>query len=130
MAVIADTSIIISILLNEKSKAKIVESTMDEDLVAPYSLHWEIGNAFSAMLKREKLSLMDAANALNNYMEIPIRFIDVDLESALKISYKYNLYAYDSYFLIGCINNKIPLLTLDQRLINAAKEEGIKVIEV
>ncbi len=63
-------------------------------------------------------------------MEIPIRFIDVDLESTLKISSKNNLYAYDSYFLVGCIKNKIPLLTIDQKLIETAKNEGIKVIEV
>jgi predicted nucleic acid-binding protein len=40
------------------------------------------------------------------------------------------LYAYDCYFIIGCLYNKTPLLTLDEKLIDVAKEEGIKIIEV
>jgi predicted nucleic acid-binding protein len=129
MAIITDTSVIIAIILNEKSKNNIIEATIDEDLIAPFSLHWEIGNAFSAMLKRKRLTLKETINALKVYNEIPIRFIDIDLESAIRLSLKHNLYAYDCYFLEGCIKNKIPLLTLDQKLIEAAQEEGIKIIE-
>ena len=130
MAVIVDTSVIIAILLGEKSKDRIVEATIGEDLVALFSLHWEIGNAFSAMLKRKRLTIKETINALKIYSEIPLRFIDIDLEATLKLSVKYNLYAYDCYFLVGCLINKIPLLTLDQKLIEAAQEEEIKIVEV
>ena len=54
MSLVVDTSIVISVITNEKSKSKLIKIAQDEDLMAPSSLHWEIGNAFSAMFKRNK----------------------------------------------------------------------------
>jgi predicted nucleic acid-binding protein len=50
--VIIDTSAIIATITNEAEKERLVKMTQGSFLVAPHSLHWEIGNAFSAMLKR------------------------------------------------------------------------------
>jgi len=55
--IIIDTSVIIAVIANEVSKKKLIEITEDTELVAPISLHFEIGNALSAMLKKEELIL-------------------------------------------------------------------------
>ena len=108
----------------------IIETTKDADLLAPVSLHWEIGNAFSAMFKRGKIRLEQAIEALSNYHEIPIRFIDVDLEASIYLSNQLNINAYDAYFVVCAQNEKAHLLTLDNQLLKISRELGIKVLGV
>ena len=48
---VADTSTIIAVIGNEPEKPLLIAKTQGYDLIAPQSLHWEIGNAFSAMIK-------------------------------------------------------------------------------
>ena len=50
--VVVDASVLIAVASNEPIKADLVQLTQNVDLIAPSSVHWEIGNAFSAMLKR------------------------------------------------------------------------------
>ena len=130
MSIVVDTSVIISVITNEKSKTKLVKITQGEDLIAPSSLHWEVGNAFSSMFKRKILSLKLAEKALNYYSMIPLRLVEIDLFKALELSDKLNIYAYDACFLECAINFNSPLLTLDKRLIEVARLTRLNVIEV
>ena len=125
-----DTSTVIAVMLNEPEKAKLIELTEDHIVIAPHSLHWEIGNAFSAMFKRNRLSLIEAISALKVYDMIPIQFVDIKLSDALKLAESENIYTYDAYFLICAIKHRTPLLTLDDRLKSAAINKKIKALEV
>ncbi len=130
MNYVVDTSIIISVVANEKHKKKLIEMTEGADLTAPSSLHWEIGNAFSAMMKRKKVSRKKALAAIVSYSEIPIRFSDIELETALELSAELNIFAYDAY-IIGCaLKHKYPILSLDKGLEDAARKAGAAVKEV
>ena len=130
MNIIVDTSIIIAVIINEENKKRIIELTKGSNLFAPASLHWEIGNAFSAMFKRDKLTIKQAKIALRYYNEIPIRFADMDLENVLDIANKYKIYAYDAYFIATAKELNAPLFSLDKNLLQIARKEGLKVIEV
>lgn len=130
MDIVVDTSVIIAVMVNESRKEQLVEMTRGTSLHAPSSLHWEIGNAFSAMFKRNRIDLSQALNALTSYKTIPIRFHDVDLKSSLELSDTYGLYAYDAYFLTCAMKVNGPLLTLDTSLADAAHRAGITVLEV
>ncbi len=130
MSIIVDTSIIISVITNEKSKPEIIKVTQGEDLIAPPSLHWEIGNAFSAMFKRKKIELKQAKKAIEYYKTIPIKLVDVDIYKSVELSHRLNIYAYDAFFLECAISYKFPLLTADNRLLEFAKQLNINVIEV
>lgn len=45
---------------------------------------------------------------------IPLRLVEVNLFSSLEISKRFNIYAYDAYF-IECANNyNLPLISLDK----------------
>ena len=130
MKITIDTSALMSVIGNEKSKQKIIEVTSGCSLCAPMSVHWEIGNAFSAMFKRRSTSIELAIQAVQAYKEIPIKFIDVPLERALEIAHAQNLYAYDAY-LIQCSQiTSTPLLTLDGGLKMTAREMGVQILEV
>jgi predicted nucleic acid-binding protein len=130
MNIIVDASVIIAVLVNEPQKNRIVKLTEGADLLAPSSIHWEIGNAFSAMLKRESISLQQALSALQAYQKIPIRFVDVELVESLKIVFQTHIYAYDAYLIRCSMLNKCPLITLDKTLSKLAKQMGIDTIEV
>ncbi|MFQ5455563.1 MAG: hypothetical protein ACE5EA_05065 [Nitrospirota bacterium] len=47
-----------------------IELTNGADLIVPYSVHWEIGNAFSAMLKRKRITLKQALKANEGKVKI------------------------------------------------------------
>ncbi len=125
-----DTSALIAVIGNEESKNTIIEITENYSLYAPVSVHWEIGNAFSAMFKRQKTDLVLTKLALKAYQEIPIKFIDVPLEQALELSYNQKIYAYDAYLIQCAQQTSTALLTLDKRLKAVAKNIGIQVLEV
>ena len=86
MNIVVDTSVIISVVTNEKHKRSLVDITKGADLAAPASLHWEMGKTFSAMFKRNKMTLSQAKRALQTYEAIAIRFLDVQLEAALDLA--------------------------------------------
>lgn len=130
MKIVVDTSVIIAVITNEKHKKRLVELTKGAELVAPSSLHWEIGNAFSLMFKRKRITLKDAKLAIQEYHKIPIKFYDIILDTALEIAHQLDIYAYDAYFLVCAEQVKMPLLTMDKRLIEKAEKMGIKVLEV
>ena len=83
MNVVIDTSAIIAVIANEPEKDSLVKLASGFELIAPKSIYWEIGNAFSAMFKRKQATLKQAKDAINIFKKIPIRFLDVDLTDAL-----------------------------------------------
>jgi predicted nucleic acid-binding protein len=129
MDIIVDASAIIAVLVNEPIKERLVALTAKADLVAPHSVHWEIGNAFSAMLKRKRIGVDQAIQALQIYARIPIRFVEVELQEALRIAHAQRIYAYDAYLIRAAAKYGAPLLTLDRALIAAAQAQGVRVVE-
>jgi predicted nucleic acid-binding protein len=127
MRITIDTSVVLAVVLNEPEKAGLIEITQDADLVAPISLHWEIGNAFSLMFKKRRITYKEALAALKAYQEIPIETIAIDIENALEISHDFNIYAYDAYMLACAAESKSSLLTLDRHLIETAKKMKIRI---
>ena len=128
MACVIDTSAIIAVLLSEPERAMLVRVTRGTELVAPASVHWEIGNALSAGFKRRRLTLAQGQRALTAYAAIPIRFVDVDLALSLELAAEHALYAYDAYLLTCALQQRAPLLTLDAGLIRTANTLGIDLV--
>jgi predicted nucleic acid-binding protein len=127
---VVDTWVIIAVIANEPEKPALVEQTTGATLLAPASVHWEIGNAFSAMLKRKRIALEQANAAVQVFHTIPIRWLDVDLEDALALAAQLDIYAYDAYIIAAAQKQKCPILALDGGLIHAAKVAGVPVLEV
>ena len=130
MKIVVDASAIIAVVLGEESRDRMIEATKGADLIAPRSLHWEIGNAFSAMFKRDRLSVEAAIEATKRYKEIPIQFVEVDLPEAIRSSEALGLYAYDAYMLVAARRHRAPLLTLDGGLQEAARQADIDTVDL
>ena len=129
MLMVIDTSAILAVLLGESQRDSLIAATVNVDLLAPASVHWEIGNALSAMLKRGRISLPQAHRAIAAYAAIPIRFVDVDLGHALEIAAAHKLYAYDAYLITCALTHRSPLMTLDRGLRRAAMAAGAQLSE-
>ncbi len=130
MRLVIDTSAIISVITNEPNKAAIIKATRGAELISPSSVHWEIANAFSAMLKQHRVALADAQRAISVYLEIPLRLVDVELDEVISISSQFNIYAYDACLIRCSQKYNAPLLTLDKGLLRAAAEARLQIMEV
>jgi ABC-2 type transport system ATP-binding protein len=127
---VPDGSVIIAVIANEPQKPALIELTSGAALLAPTPVHWEVGNAFSAMLKRQRITLKQAKTALQVFHTIPIRWLDVDLTEALEAAAQLDVYAYDAYVIAAARKQKCSLLALDGGLVHAAKVAGVPVLEV
>jgi len=130
MEIVVDTSVLIAVVTNEVHKPKLIELTQKAELVAPLSVHWEMGNAFSAMLKRQRITLEQALAAIKMYLQIPVRFVEVDLVDSLALANELDMYAYDAYLLCCAEKYRSPLLSLDKKLVQLAKNKKITVLEL
>ncbi len=130
MKIVIDTSAIIAVIANEPEREALIAVTGGSSLLAPHSVYWEIGNAFSAMFKRGRVDYNKIKKALNIFQEIPIRFVDVELAESLQISEAHDCYCYDAYLLRCAHKHKSPLLTLNRKLAGIAKNMNLNIISV
>ncbi len=130
MDIVVDTSALIAVIVAEPERDRIVEVTAEHDLIGPGSIPWEVGNAFSAMLKQRRLTLGEVERGLVIFQTIPVRYVKTDLANSLIIASKTNMFAYDAYFLDCASRHAAPLLTLDRPLSRAARRIGVALVEV
>ena len=129
MNITADTNTFIAVALNEPEKDKIIRLTEGHDLIAPDVLPFEIGNALTAMMKKKVLKKEEVAAAWEIAQRIPVDLRCTDIKSALNLAIKFNIYAYDAYFLECAVNLRSPLLTLDLGMQKVARQIGITILE-
>jgi predicted nucleic acid-binding protein len=130
MELVVDTSVLLAVVTGEPTRDQLIARTQGAELLAPGSVHWEMGNAFSALLKRRRLKLNEVQAALSAYSQIPIRFVEVELAAVLELADRLGLYAYDAYLMACARQYRAALLTLDARLGRAAKEAGVQLVEI
>lgn len=74
-SVVIDASAVIAVVTNEPHKPLLIRLTEGVELLSPSSLPVEVGNAFSAMFKRRRISLANAKAAIEAYQRIAIRLV-------------------------------------------------------
>ena len=92
----------------------------------PYLVKFEIANA---LLKGKKLSLSEAADALDAFNKLPLMYLDLDLElmiTSYEIAEKYNITFYDASFI--ALAYKLPALLITDNPKHQKKFEKVKVI--
>ncbi len=129
MDIVIDTSALLAVIVGEPERDRIVELTSGHTLLGPGAIPWEVGNAFSAMLKQRRLTLTEAQEGLRIFHTVPLRLVRVDFAHALSLAHQAGLYAYDAYFLDCASRHSAPLLTLDRGLKQAARDIGIELLE-
>jgi predicted nucleic acid-binding protein len=130
MNIVIDTSVLIAVLVSEPERGRIIRQTEGYDLIAPGSVHWEVGNALAAMLKRKRINYEQVMATLRAYERIPIGFRDVDIGLAMDIAYEHDLYAYDAYVIACAREIRCALISLDKNLLHAARKASVSIMEV
>lgn len=130
MDIVIDTSALIAVIVAEPEREAIVAATSGHTLIGPGSIPWEVGNAFSAMMKQRRVDVDGAQRGLEILASIPLRYVNVDMANVLAISAEVNAYAYDAYFLDCASRHSAPLLTLDRPLGRAADKLGIDLVNL
>ena len=129
-SLVVDTSVVLAVALGEPEKSKLIQMTKGIALLTPSSMKWEIGNALSVMFKKKRITLNEAKKVWDICMEIPLQYVDVDPVKSLEIAFEGDLYAYDAYMIVCCLERKTSLLTLDQVLLKKASIFNVSVEEV
>ena len=130
MDIVMDTSAIIAVLVAEPERDAIVSATTGHALICPGSIPWEVGNAFTAMIKQRRIEVADAQRGLEIFRSVPIRYVEVGLANVVSIAAEANIYAYDAYFLECATRCAAPLLTLDRSLRRVANSIGLRLVHL
>jgi len=130
MNIVIDTSALLTVILGEPERDAVVAATRSHALIGPGSIPWEIGNAFSAMFKRNRIDLESAREGLEIFQSIPIRYIPTDFLNTLELVEETDMYAYDGYILDCAVRMNAPVLTLDKKLGRTCQGKGIEWMEV
>lgn len=128
--IVVDTSALVAVIAGEDTRATLIERTRGAELLAPASVHWEIGNALVAMLRKRRADLRQARAALHGYRAIPLQLVDVELGSALGLAAELGIWAYDAYVIACAQAQRCDVLTLDEGLKRAARAAGVGVLEL
>ena len=95
----SDTNTFIAVALNEPEKDVIIQLTEGCEIAAPDVLPFEIGNALTAMMNKGSLHSDEIQTSWEIIQRILVELRRIDIKSALNIAARFNIYAYDAYFL-------------------------------
>lgn len=115
---------------NQQYAESVLLSLVDAEAIVPNLWHLEAANVFLAAEKRQEVDFTSIENFIDLLKKLPIKadpltFTNV-FSSTLKIAKKYQLSSYDAAYLELSIRKKLPIATLDQRLLKAAKNANVE----
>jgi predicted nucleic acid-binding protein len=128
--VVADTSAILAVLLDEPEKEAVVEATKGCVLCAPASIRWEVGNAATAGVKKRRLTPERARQLVSDFERVTIQELDVEVRRAVDLAIEHGLYAYDAYILEAARSSGSQLLVLDGAIKRSARKIGLPMVEL
>ena len=129
MDILLDASAILAIILNEPNKDKVIKLTENAIVISSEVISFEVGNALVNLYRKQKITGDGVVEAYKNYTLLSLNIIKVNIENALKIACKYNIYAYDAYYLEIADRLKIPLITFDSSMKRVGLDLQINILE-
>ena len=81
------------------------------------------------MMKKRTIEADEMTSVWDIFQTIPVELRQINIRSALEIAARFNLYAYDAYFIECASSLRCPLLTLDQRMKMVGQDIGIDILE-
>lgn len=91
-------------------------------LIAPPLLKYEFGNTLKSSVLRNRLNLKSAHAIFSQFLLLNIVYKTPNLKETLNLAIKRNLSVYDASYLQLALSHPCPLLSLDTRLQNLARD--------
>ncbi len=130
MDILIDASALLAVITDQPQKGKLVATTEGACLVAPFSVHWQLGKVLTDLMRRQRITLEQALRAVEIYQAIPITLVDVELDDVLRLAALLGTDIEDATLIQCAIDHDLPLLTLDPALAAMARRAGAQVLEV
>jgi predicted nucleic acid-binding protein len=118
--IVADASVIVALLFDERDQAQALSYLSGRVIAAPYLLDLEFANAALKKLRRESLEPQKVAAALELFEELITERYAVPASAAFDLATRYSLTPYDAAYLWLAEHVEAPLVTFDARLAAAA----------
>ena len=61
--------------------------------------------------------------------QVPVELRSVNMKSALEIAMRFQIYAYDAFFLECAYSLRLPFITLDRGMCRVAQKMGVSIVE-
>lgn len=130
MNMVIDTSAIIASVMRGPERDALAEAASGHVLIAPGCVRWEVCQALSVMVRQKGIDVVEARRGMDILDNIPLRYVDVDMDQVLSIASRMKGVAADAFLLETAIRYNAPLLTLDRSLGRAAESLGIEVVRL
>ena len=102
--------------------------TTDDDWTAPSHMATEVLRTLRRLEVAEQLTQSDAQALVDLVAETPVAYVGPDRRPlAQQWNLRHNGSAYDAAYVALCLRHDLPLVTLDHRLVRAARAFGVEV---
>lgn len=133
--VVIDVSVSAAWLLadeqSEYANAVLELAGLSIDPVAPSLWHYEMRNVLLTAFRRGRIKSSELLDALQYLDELAFQCFDpLSFEALTQLAMEYNLTVYDAAYLDLARQRRVPLATLDQSLIRAAEQCGVRLFKV
>ncbi len=133
MALVPDVSAILSQALEDEDASfgeGVIAAIAETDAVVPTLFWFELRNALLMAERRKRINAQRTTAFLSDLALLPFSVDDLPREaSALDLARRRALTVYDAAYLELAQRRDIPLATLDDALISAARREGVKLFK-
>jgi len=133
MRITIDVSAAVEVVMGGKRQEEIINILNDADwVISPSLFIYEASNTLWKYHKYQDYSKEDIMKKIEYLYKMVDQFIDAKdiFEEALPLSCKLSHPAYDAMYLITSRRKNATLVTLDKKLIRAAKSIDIPVAEI
>lgn len=128
---VIDASMAIAWLIPEEftDSADAVVATISDACIAPSLFWFEVRNILAMAERRGRLGTGGALISMERLRRLPIDDAGIGSDGAiLLLASSHVISAYDAAYLSLALNRNLPLATLDRKLANAARKEGLTVL--
>ena len=91
MKITADTNTFLAVTLCEPERERIINLSVGHELIAPEVLPFEIGNALSALLQKQRITQQELPDIWHATQKIPVYLRRIDIPKALEIASRFNI---------------------------------------
>lgn len=126
---VVDASFILDFLLPDEHSTYVIRAFEEYkkgemNLIAPIILPFEIANGLKYAVGSKRIKENVASELLEIFFKLDIGLLQVDMKKTLLVSLKKDLSIYDASYVYLSENLRIPLLTLDNKLLKLASRKN------
>ena len=130
--IVIDSSAVAALLLREEGAAAILRAVeVQESLVAPALLPYEVTSALHAAVRRKRISQDAVPRCIAHFLRFPwaldIQSSEVRVQEISRLAARHDLTPYDAAYLELAMRQGTAIISLDAELRAAAKAEMIEV---